>query len=333
MKFGFATDCSRPVEEIAREMKYAEDLDFDYAWLADVGLNRDVYIALAACATKTSSIQLGTSVTNPYTRHPAVAAAAFATIDEISNGRAVIGIGIGSRKNLLQPLGIIRKDTGPTCREAVEVMRGILGGRSSSFHGRFFGLRNARLEFKPNRKIPIYLAGRGRGTLAVAGEIADGVMFSSLATPRAVKYAINAIAEGAKSAGRDLSSVEKALFVRVCMSKDGDKAKEAVRPFVPYRLWDDSHDTIRQLGYDEERVRKIKNAYGEGDLSKAGSLITDQMLEDFALAGTVNDCVEKIEKLRTFGVTQIIVLPVPIESTEKNLLLKQFSEQIAARFK
>ncbi len=328
MRFGFAANSSKCIEEVVREVTKAESLGFDYAWIADVGLNRDVYVTLATCAMRTRSIFLGTSVTNPYTRHPAITAAAFATLDEISKGRMVIGLGIGSRKNVLEPLGIVRMSIGKTCKEAVKVIRKVLGGKKSSFRGQFFKLKDVELGFEPKRMIPIYLAGRGKRTLTIAGEIADGVIFSSLTTPEAIAYAMNAIVQGARNTGRDPSSIERVLFTRVSMNKDGSKARQVVRPHVPYRIWDDSYDTLRQLGYDEIRVRRIKRAYSKGDLAKACSLVTSQMLEDFAIAGTPKECLEKIEEIRSCGVTHLIASPVQTRYFPRMRLLKQLSDLI-----
>lgn len=333
MKFGFATSCSRPISKIVRELRLAENLGFDYAWVADVGLNRDIYVTMAACSMQTRSILLGTSVTNPYTRHPAVTAAAFATLDEISGGRTVVGLGIGSRRNLLEPLGIRRGNIGQTCREAIKVMRSVFSGEKSSFDGQLFRLKDAELGFKAKRMIPIYLAGRGKGTLTLAGEIADGAILSSLTTPRAISYAMNAIVQGANRAGRDPRSVKKALFTRVFLSRDTDKAREAIRPHVPYRIWDDAYDTLRQLGYDEERVKKIKKAYSAARLTEACQLVTDQMIEDFAIAGTPEQCIEKVEGLRSCGVTHLIASPVQAEYPARRRLLKQLSDRLVSRFK
>jgi 5,10-methylenetetrahydromethanopterin reductase len=314
-------------------LKLAEKLGFDYAWIADVGLNRDVYVTMAACAMRTRSIFLGTSVTNPYTRHPAVTATAFATLDEISGGRMVIGLGIGSKRNLLEPLGISRGNIGETCREAIKVMRHVLSGKKSSFDGQLFKLKDVELGFRSKRMIPIYLAGRGEGTLTVAGEIADGAIFSSLTTPRAISYAMNAIIRGENRAGRDLWSVERVLFTRVLMSRDGDQAREAIRPHVPYRIWDDTYDTLRQLGYDEKRVTNIKKAYTGGKLTEACQFVTDQMIEDFAIAGTPQQCIEKVEKIRSCGVTHLIASPVQTEYPARRRLLKQLSDKVISRFR
>lgn len=333
MKFGFATNCSGQIAEVVREVKRAETLGFDYVWIAEVGLNRDIYVTMTECAKQTGSVLLGTCVTNPYTRHPAITATAFATLDEVSNGRMVIGIGIGSKRNLLEPLGIVRENAGQTCRETVKVMREVLSGDKASFLGQYFKLRDAELGFRPKRVVPIYLAGRGRRTLAVAGEIADGVIFSSLTTPEAIKYAMDAINGGANASGRDPSTLDKALFTRVSLSKDRATAIEAIRPHVPYRIWDDSYETIHQLGYDKNIARRIKSAYDGGDAAQASSLVTDQMIDDFAIAGTVVDCLEKIEKLRQHGVTHVIALPVETRHDSKEQQLRRLSEEIMLRFR
>ncbi|HKM50786.1 MAG TPA: LLM class flavin-dependent oxidoreductase [Candidatus Bathyarchaeia archaeon] len=331
MQFGYSPNSSRPIDEITRDVTQAETFGFDYAWIDDMGLSRDVYVIITACALNTKSICLGTGVTNPYSRHPAVTAAAFATLSEIAAGRLVLGIGIGSKKNLLNPLGFKRRDIAKTCKETVGVMRELLSGKNVDLDGEFFSLHNAKLGFAMRGSIPIYIAGRGTKTLTAAGEVADGAIISSLTTPEAIEYALKTITQGAGNAGRELLHFQKAVYTRIAISKDGEKAREAVRPYVPYRIWDDSYDTLRQLGYDEAVVRRIKHAYSKNDLSTASTLVTDRMLDDFAITGTHEECVEKIEKLRQCGITLLIFSPVQTTLT-KVWDFKEFSKEIISRF-
>jgi len=318
LKFGIATDSSKPVDEVVRSVQEAERLGFDSAWIADLSLQRDAYVVLTACALKTRTIRLGIAVTNPYTRHPAVTAAAFATLNEIAEGRTAIGIGVGSKQNLLQPLGIKRHRPNETLKEAVKIIRELLS--STTTHA-------AKVNFVTSL-IPIYVAGRGRETLTVAGEMADGAMVSSLTTPRALSYAFEAIDRGAKSAGRNPESIQKIIYTRLCITKNEKEAKEQVRPLIAYRIWDDSFSTLQQLGYDRTTTQKIKNAYAQKDFETAKMLATDQMIDDFAIAGTVDACLEKIERLKKLGVNQIVVTPV---STNRGEQLKQFVHSIVAK--
>ncbi|MGA2785363.1 MAG: LLM class flavin-dependent oxidoreductase [Candidatus Bathyarchaeia archaeon] len=331
MQFGYSPNSSRPIDEITRDVTQAETFGFDYAWIDDMGLSRDVYVIITACALNTKSIHLGTGVTNPYSRHPAVTAAAFATLSEIATGRLVLGIGIGSKKNLLDPLGFKRRNIAKTCKETVGVIRELLSGKNVDLDGEFFSLHNAKLGFAMRGFIPIYIAGRGTKTLTAAGEVADGAIISSLTTPEAIKYALKAITQGAENAGRELLHFQQVIYTRIAISKDGNKAREAIRPYLPYRIWDDSYDTIRRLGYDEGVVRRIKHAYGKNDLATASTLVTDRMLEDFAIAGTYDECIEKIEKLRQCGITLLILSPVQTTLT-KMWNLKEFSKKVISRF-
>ena len=97
MKFGIEFVPDKPLDEIVKLVKLAEDVGFEYAWITDHYNNKNVYETLALLAANTETIKMGPGVTNPYVRSPAIAASAIATIDEISEGRATFGIGPGDK--------------------------------------------------------------------------------------------------------------------------------------------------------------------------------------------------------------------------------------------
>ncbi|HKZ39599.1 MAG TPA: LLM class flavin-dependent oxidoreductase [Candidatus Hodarchaeales archaeon] len=332
LKFGFASVSSRSLDDVLEGIRRAEDLGFDSAWISDLALDRDVFVTMTISALNTTRIRLGTGVTNPYSRHPVVTAAALATINEISHDRVIVGLGVGSKRNLLHPLGLVRTDLDQTCREVITVMRDLLSGREVTSKIGVCRLSKVKFSFS-TKKIPIFLAGRGARVLSVAGEVADGAIFSSLTTPRALKYAIDAVNFGLKKAGRDQTSVEKAVYCRFHISNDRTKAKQAILPNIPYRIWDDSYSTLNKLGYDLEVVRRIKRAYNSGNMSEACSLITAQMIDDFAIAGSTKDCKEKVRALKEGGITQLIVIPVANDFSSRMNQLEQFSEEVMPSFR
>src|SRR5215510_14369477 len=127
----------------------AEDTGYDDFWLADERFFREVYACLALCALRTQRIRLGPCVTDPYSRHPALTAMAIATVDEISGQRAVLGLGAGVSG--FRELGIARAKSGVALREAVEVIRELLAGKTVTYRGQVVRVDDAHLDFTPVR--------------------------------------------------------------------------------------------------------------------------------------------------------------------------------------
>ncbi|MGH2400226.1 MAG: LLM class flavin-dependent oxidoreductase, partial [bacterium] len=154
VKFGVGLPLEAPVSalaEIAREM---EALGYAYLWGNDERLERDVYSTLSVIASQTHRLHLGPGVTNPYSRHPALTAVAVATLDEISDGRAVLGIGAGGTNHAV--LGIRRERPATAIREAIRVIRTLLAGGETTLEGRVVRVHHGRLDFQPvRRSVPI----------------------------------------------------------------------------------------------------------------------------------------------------------------------------------
>jgi len=128
LKFGFGHVPSQDYREHVRLIQLAEELGFDYAWVADQTFHRDPVAVIAAAALATQAIQLGIGVANPFTRHPAMLARSAATLDEMAEGRFSLGIGAGNRKELLRPLGLDDGDAAIRCTEMAELVRALLNG-------------------------------------------------------------------------------------------------------------------------------------------------------------------------------------------------------------
>src|SRR5262245_24536789 len=148
-----------PVAALVQAAREAEPLGYTQVWVTDDRLQRDPFTVLAALASATSTVRLGPGVTNPFSRHPALIATAIATLDELSDGRAVLGLGAGGTNH--RALGVRREAPVAALAETVELVRGLLAGREMTMDGRVVRAAEARLDFEPVRRaIPIYIGAR-----------------------------------------------------------------------------------------------------------------------------------------------------------------------------
>src|SRR3990172_6894822 len=180
----------------------AEDTGYDDFWLADERFFRDVYACLTLCALRTRRIRLGPGVTDPYSRHPALTAMAIATLDEISNQRAVLGIGAGVSG--FRELGVDASRSAVAIREAVALIRRLLAGETVTVKGELVSFHGGRLDFTPPRSaLPVYVASQRAAGCRVAGRVADGAIMQGCVAEPLVRFFRETVAEGARRAGRD----------------------------------------------------------------------------------------------------------------------------------
>ena len=224
-----------PASELVRLGILAEQLGYRDFWYTDVRLLRECYIGLAAVALYTDRIRLGPGVTDPYSRHPAVTAGAIATLDELANGRALIGLGLGGSG--FRELGITKALPVAAMRESVDVIRRLLRGEAVTQAGKVISLTEAKLLFAPARpQIPLYIATQGAQISRLAGALADGVLIANTLSPPALEFYLGQIAEGAAKTGRVLRDIDINLRWEVCVSQDEAAAMETMRKRLAARL-------------------------------------------------------------------------------------------------
>jgi 5,10-methylenetetrahydromethanopterin reductase len=202
----------RSVSSAVADARLAEDIGFAMVGVADSqSVFREMYATMALCAQATRRVRIGPSVTNPITRHPAVAASGIATVDEIAPGRTFFGIGSGDSAilNLAE-----RPATLADMRAYIETVRALHVGGESAWRG-----RAVRLTWR-KRAIPIYLAAEGPRTLELAGEIADGAIVNVGLDPPLVRDAVAHVHAGARRAGRDPDTLDLWTMVRANVTDD-----------------------------------------------------------------------------------------------------------------
>jgi 5,10-methylenetetrahydromethanopterin reductase len=330
---GVAFPLDAPLEQIVTLAGVAEDLGYDHVWATDDRLQRDVFITLAAIAVATSRVRLGPGVTNPFSRHPALIAAAIATLDELSGGRAALGLGAGGTNH--RALGVRREAPVSALAETVDLIRGLLDGREITFEGRVVHTVGARLDFSPLRRhVPIYIGARGPKMLELGGAVADGVIVGNIASPAGWRYATARIEAGAVRAGRGAQALELAAWVYCAIDDDAEAALDAIRPKVATSLAT-SRPILDELGVEPPLAyQRRMEAHGwsleQDAVADAGRELPPEILRYFGLAGTSADCASSLrELLREFPqISQVSVVPAATTSADIDAVLRRFATEV-----
>ncbi len=324
MKFGIELLPNSPHYELEYYAKLAEDSGFGYVWITDHYNNRNAFVILTAIAKATNSVKLGTGVTNPFHVNPAVITSAIATINEISGGRAILGLGAGDKFTLRQ-IGIEQKRPLRRVREAVEVIRKLSAGEVVNYEGEEFRFEGARMNFRTS-SFPIYVGAQGPKMLRLASEIGDGVIINA-SHPKDVEFAIKNM------------NLRDGFDIAVCSAFSVDKNREnavkAVKPVVAFIVSGCPKEVLERHGIDEEVVKSVKKALNEaftkGNWKAVAEAVTEDMIEAFSITGTPDEVVRRIEELERLGVTQFVV-GSPI-GADKGKAIKTIGKKIIPRFK
>lgn len=297
-----------PAHAALEHYRYAERLGYESLWLTETRFTRDAITTAASAGMATKRLGIATGAINVYTRGPVLIATTFAGLDEITQGRAIAGIGAGSPSVLL-PQGIPFDRPLLRLRETVEIVRRLWEGERITFEGETVTIRDVQLDFTPPRsRIPIYLAVTGPRALELAGEIADGVLLNSFVSPGYVRQAVEHIRRGADRAGRTIADIDIAGCVTVALAADRRQARTMIRPSLATYLACFPH-IARQSGFDETEVETIRQAYNLGGAGAAASVVSDEMVDRLAVAGPFADCRERIAAYREAGL-QLPVLDI-----------------------
>jgi probable F420-dependent oxidoreductase len=307
LSFGVTVLPDPPYTRLVELMQLAEQHGFEYGWTYDSHvLWQDPYPLLTATALQTSSLKLGLNVTNPGTREPTVTASAFATLQDISGGRMVIGIGRGdsARRTIgQQPVKVAEFE------RSVAAIRELANGRTAHWNDTDITLEWA----KDLPSVPLYVAGYGPRVLSVAGRVADGVIIQ-LADPDIIEWIVGQVRAAAEEAGRDPDQIKVMACAPAYVSDDLAKASEEVRWFpalVSNHVFDllSKHDPSELPAALTEYVQQMERErydYSEHSRvgAKHGQQVTDETCERFCVLGTVEQHLEKLRRLEQAGVDQ-----------------------------
>ncbi len=307
LSFGVTVLPDPPYARLVELMQLAEQHGFEYGWTYDSHiLWQDPYPLLTATALSTSKIKLGLNVTNPGTREPTVTASAFATLQDISGGRMVMGIGRGdsARRTIGQkPVKVAEFE------RAVAMIRELMNGRTVQWNETEVELKWA----KELPQLPLYVAGYGPRVLAVAGRHADGVIIQ-LADPEIVEWIVGQVRGAAEEAGRDPDQIRVVACAPASIGDDEKKCAEEVRWFpamVSNHVFDllSKHDKSELPAALTDYVARMeRERYDYSEHSRVGAehgqQVSDETCERFCVLGTPEQHVEKLRRLEAAGVDQ-----------------------------
>lgn len=316
MRLGLLLELPTQRENVALTQR-AERAGFDSAWAPEFH-NHSGVLALAGAALQTERIELGTAIAWAFGRSPLLTAVTALDLDEMSGGRFVLGLGTGTRRMRTDWLGAPAERPATRLRETVEALREVWrSGQSGAV--RYDG-DLVQLDVRPYGRagqvradIPVYVAAVNEGMTRTAGLVAEGVVAHPMATPRYIDEVMRpALAEGAREAGRPAAAV--ADWVIAAVSDDADQAREDTKRQLAFHATVRTYDRILELHGLDDLAGRIRELWRSFDLAGMTALVTDEMLDEMAIAGTPADCRAALQ--RRAASADRILLGAPVVATD-----------------
>jgi 5,10-methylenetetrahydromethanopterin reductase len=297
-------------------VKYAEARGFDSAWQAETRLVRDSAVPIAAYAAVTSRIKVGSGVMNIWTRNAATIAAEFLTLDDLAQDRVICGLGAWYDP-LAAQVGVNRHKHLLAMREVVTAVRRLLHMERVTFQGEIVHLDDVVLDVthgrKEARRIPIYIGAVGPKMMALAGEIADGVLLNYLVSPRYNEMAVSQIEIGAKQAQRSIFSIDRPQLILCSVHANPREAINAARPIVAQYIIQQP-DMMRANGVHHaliDDLLQLANSPASANiLQQATKLVTDDVVRLVTASGTAEECRAKVREYIAAGATYPVLYPI-----------------------
>ena len=316
-----------PVHETVAMAKACEDAGFDAFWIAEAYPwwrkhsfeARSSTAVLAVIAAETRRIQLGWGIISPYTRHPVQIAMEARVMQDLAADRFLLGL--GASKIFMKEIGEGEGEkVGPATvmRESIEVVRGVLSGEAFRYQGKVFAADVPALKtdaHTPRGVPPIYVAGTGPVMQRMSGAISDGLLTASITTPAFVRYSKKNMEEGARKIGKDPSQLILGSVIVGSIGRDSTSGKEGAREQAAMYLANKVQNIkgsadvlLESAGLSFEELQPIADAMERGGRKAAAKAVTDEILRKVcAIAGTPEECIERIEEYRAAGCTHIML--------------------------
>ena len=289
----------------------AEKNGFEAVWVPEGG-GRDSLTSLATIAMKTDAVKLGTGILPIFARTPTNTAMGAAGMAAVSDGRFLLGLGVGHAPPVESRDGIPFNQPMTRMRETIQIIKALLSGEEVNFTGKQFKITGASMgAATPKTKVPIYIAALGPQMLEMVGELADGVLMNWTAVDY-LGEAIGHIKRGAEKAGRDPNEIDIAGYVRVAVGDNLTESRVSLRRQVArYASNPFYRNFFAQTGFDKE-MSAAAAALADGNLDKAADSITEEMQDQVAIVGTVEECRAALEKRRAAGLQLPVIAPFAV---------------------
>jgi len=333
MRFGL-TLVPDNLSNLARRANLADELGYHLVGVGDSqSLLREAYVSLAVVAYNTSKALLGPTATNPYSRHPVVTASAIASVDELSGGRAFLGIASGD--TALSTIGV-KPASLASLRDTVLLMRDLFGGKPVARGDSTYWLKWAA------RPVPVYLAAGGPKTLRLAGQIADGVLIGTGLLPEVVKGSLELVKQGAEEAGRDWRQLDLWFCSRANVAESREQAVGEIKSALAgvahhaFRFTLEGKWVPKELAGPIERLTReyITGHHVSMGASRNATLsdelgLTEYLADRFAIVGTPEDCRRKVRSIKEAGVENVILTAL---CPDPDRLIRLFGQEVLPLF-
>jgi 5,10-methylenetetrahydromethanopterin reductase len=288
-------------------VRWIEDLGFDNLWITDSSTHAgDCYVYATLALQATARLAVGTAVTNPLTRHPAVTANAFRSLSQLAPGRVICGIGVGDRP--LYELGLPMARIA-TLRETIEVLRRLWRGETVDGEVGPWRLVSAHLRSAVPEP-PVYISASRPRALELTGEVGDGLILLAGLFPEGLAFAREHLARGRAAGSR--ATFDETLFLYGAISEDEEAALDAARTIAAW-FPKTAPDYARLAGMSEALIESVNAAYSGGEFQHAKDAarqIPDELVRRIAFCGTLAQAQAKLDWLRSAGVGGVSVFPL-----------------------
>ena len=313
MRLAYSLGSLLSVNEIIECSKILSKYEPDSVWIPETW-GMEGYSMLSTVSQIIKKSKIGSSIINIYSRTPTLIAMGAATIDTLSNGRFILGLGTSSEPIVQEWHGLEFKNPIQRMREYVDIIKLILSGNKVNYNGKFFQLRNFNLLIAPTRKnIPIYLAAVNEKMVNLTWEIADGVIFYL----RRIQELKNTIQKMQSKKKIDVS-----CQIITCVSDDSEKATVRAKKTLAFYVSVGKiyREFLAKNGFNNE-TKNIYEEFKKSGLKSNHELVTDNMLDSLVISGTQQECTKKLERFVDAGIDLPIIQFNPIDDTMRSFKL------------
>ncbi len=297
-----------PVATLTDHAVTAEAAGFDAVFAAHHYNNRDQFVALASMAQATDSVSVGPGIANPYETHPVTLASRVATLDEVSDGRAVFGVGPGDASTL-RNLGYDHDRPLRRVLETFEVARRLWRGERVDHDGTFEA-RDAGLNYEVG-EIPVYVGAQGPHMTRMGAKRADGVLYNG-AHPKDLAWAAEQVEKGveAREDGSGREDVDLAAYASVSVAEDAEAARDAARMPVAFIAAGAPGPVLERHDLDADLAESIGESISAGEFRAAGAAVSEAMIDAFCIAGTPETVAERTDALLEHADSVVFASPL-----------------------
>ena len=320
MRLSYSLGSLLTIEEVLACSSHLNKSKPDTIWIPETW-GMENFSLLSLVSNKNNFSKIGSSIINIYSRSPSLIAMGAATVDTLSNGRFILGLGTSSQPIVEDFHGESFTTPLQRMKECIEIIKLILTGKQIDYTGKIFSLKDFSLLINPPRKkIPIYLAAINQKMLDLTWEMADGVIFY-LRPKSEIKSTLEKMQKRRK--------IDSTIQIITCVHDDADKAIKRAKKTLAFYISVGKiyREFLSSNGYSKES-KEVFSEYKKSGLKHNYQLVSDSMVNDLCIAGTPNDCQTKLTEFYKTGIDLPILQFNPIDNVQKSfdLLTKTFSE-------